>query len=111
MWNTTSTVGPTHELRIDRLDRLDDGIVLRELVAAFLLGVDELVVDFNVKDSAAALDERSVYVDCFLDSCRQTGGLWKVVSSAAVFDRDVHWLFRGEVALRHKGILCRSSVS
>jgi len=100
VWNTTSIVGPIRESRIDRFDRLDDGIVFRELVAAGFLGIDELVVDFDVKDSAAAFDERGVDVDCFLDCCRQTGGLWEVVSSAAVFDRYVHWLSLGEVVLR-----------
>jgi hypothetical protein len=59
--------------------------------AIFLcLRKDQLVVDDDVEDSAAEANDLRFESELFLDLGRQTGGPWKVVSNAAVFDRDGH---------------------
>ena len=55
-----------------------------------ILREDLLVPDSDVEDSSAAADDRGVDLEFLLDLSRQTGGSGKVVSNAAVFDRDLH---------------------
>jgi hypothetical protein len=55
-----------------------------------VLAVDLLAVDGDVEDPAAPFDQLGFDVVLLLDSGRQTGGLWQVVSGAAVLDRDLH---------------------
>ena len=63
--------------------------------------VDQFAVDLDVEDPAAALDQPGLFSESFFKFGRQTGGLGKVTSLAAVFYRDLHehflfldaWLF------------------
>ncbi len=68
--------------------------------AGFLLAVDQLAVDFDIEDAAAALDQLALDAEFALDRIRQTGGLGLVISLHAVFNRNVHSVsssFRGRV--------------
>jgi hypothetical protein len=49
-----------------------------------------VVVDSYVEDAAAALDQLALDTVLGLDCGRQTGGLWQVVSLAAVLNADFH---------------------
>ncbi len=55
--------------------RFDDLFVGWEPVGV-VLAVDQFVIDFDVEDSLAALDEFSVDAFGVFDCGRQTGGLW-----------------------------------
>jgi hypothetical protein len=71
------------------VDRLDDLVVLGE--ATFIVSrEDDRAIDLDVEDAAAALDENGLDAGPSLQLGRQTGGPWKVVSDAAVRDRDLH---------------------
>jgi hypothetical protein len=61
---------------------------LRE-TAGLLLGEQELVVDRDLEDSAAAFEELGPEAELRLDLVRQTGGTRVVVSDGAVLDGDV----------------------
>ncbi len=63
--------------------------------AGFLFRVDQLAVDLDVEDSAAALDQSGLFSESFLKFGHQTGGFGIVISLAAVFysDRHKHFLF------------------
>lgn len=55
-----------------------------------MFGVDQVPIDDNVEDSAAALDQFRLDTRCLLNRIRQTGGLRGVVSLHAVSDADLH---------------------
>jgi len=55
-----------------------------------VLGVDELAVDGDVKDAAAALDEFRFNTQFSGQRGLQPGGARKIVSTDAVRDGDVH---------------------
>lgn len=52
--------------------------------------VDDLAINLDIEDAAAALDQLSGGAGLFLDCVRQTGGLRGVVSLHAVSDTDLH---------------------
>ena len=54
-----------------------------------LLGEDELAVQLDVEDAAAALDQRGAGPELLLQLVRQTGGAGQIVSSHAILDGDV----------------------
>jgi hypothetical protein len=55
-----------------------------------LLRIDPIAIDHDVEDAVATADQLGVEVPLFLDTGRQTGGLGKKVSGAAVLDRNFH---------------------
>ena len=76
-------------LRLSGVDLLEDFLVRRKPVRR-LVGVDDVVVDRHLEDSAVPfLENRGESVLVF-DGGLQTGGLGQVVSLAAVSDLDVH---------------------
>ena len=70
----------------------DQRIFIGEL-PDLLFGMDELAIDFDIKDPAGTGDESQVLdarTEGVEQSGRQTDGLWLVVSHGAVFDLQVH---------------------
>ena len=55
-----------------------------------MLGVDQVAIHDDVKDSASAFDQFCLESRRFLNGIRQTGGLRGVVSLYAVGDADSH---------------------
>lgn len=55
-----------------------------------MLAVDQLAINFHVKDAALAFDKLSINTICTLNCGRQTGGLGSVVSHHAERDFDIH---------------------
>jgi len=55
-----------------------------------MLAIDELSVDFDIKNAATAFDELGVDTGRFLDCIRQTGGLRRVVSLNTVSNGYLH---------------------
>ena len=58
---------------------------------AHLLREDAIPIDGNVEDPTSAFDEFDFESEFGLDVGCQTGSLGKEVSSAAVFDRNLHF--------------------
>ena len=58
--------------------------------AGLELAPDLGAVDLHVEDPSGPFDQLHVGGKTALDRIRQTGGLWQVVSLAAVFDRHSH---------------------
>ncbi len=84
---------------LQRADGVQHFLVLWK-PAGFLLAVDQLAVDLDIEDAAAALDQLAFDAELALDRIRQTGGLGLVVSFHAVLNRNVHFVsssFRGRV--------------
>ena len=72
-------------------NRLDDRrVIFRELVFVSVFGVDQFVADLNVVNAAASFNQFSLDSKSTLNFLCQTGSSRKVVSLAAVFDRDLH---------------------
>lgn len=75
-----------------------------------MLGVDQTTVDGDIEHAPTSLNQRRLHTDCLLDTGRQTGGSWHVISLHAILDRYLHheisdsWirttarLYRGQVA-------------
>lgn len=85
--------------RLQLADGVQYFLVLGE-PAGFLLAVDQLAVDLDIEDAAAAFDQLAGDAELALDRIRQTGGLGLVVSLHAEFNRNAHLvcsLFRGPV--------------
>ncbi len=72
------------------LDLFDQRRVFGKL-AGFVLAVDQIAIDFDVEDSAAATDQLAINPDVAFDICRQTDGHRLVISLHAVLDRNVHF--------------------
>ena len=60
--------------------------------AALVFGEDEFTVGDDIENAVVAADEFGFDLQFLLQGGRQTGGLRQVVSTAAVFDRDLHIL-------------------
>jgi hypothetical protein len=60
--------------------------VLRKLIGALFLGIDQLVVHADLEDAAVTFDEGDGDVQALPNRGLQTGGLREVVSTNAVFD-------------------------
>jgi len=73
--------------------KLSEHLVVLGEAAGLELAEDQLAVDADVEDAAAALDQLGLDAELALDCVRQTGGLGKVVSLAAVLDRHFHVVF------------------
>ena len=56
---------------------------------ALVLREDHLIIDDDVEDAIATLNQRRVDAERFLDAGRQTGGLGTVLSPPAVGNRDL----------------------
>ena len=56
----------------------------------FVLGENEVAIDGDVKDAAAAFNEFGGDAEFLFDRIRQTGGFGMVVSLHAVLDADGH---------------------
>ena len=70
--------------------QLFQNLFIRWKSVCFMLAVDQLAIDFHVKNSALAFDKLSIDTMCTLDCGRQTGGLGRVVSHHAECDFDIH---------------------
>jgi hypothetical protein len=73
--------------------QLDDQRIFIGELPDFLLGMDELAIDFDIEDSAAAGDEAQVLdagTESVEQSGRQTDGLGCVISHHAEGDFHVH---------------------
>jgi len=57
--------------------------------SCLLLREDELAVQLDLEDAAAALDQRGASSELLLQLVRQTGGAGQIVSSHAILDGDV----------------------
>ena len=66
---------------------VDHFVVLRES-PGFVLREDHLIIDNDVEDAIATLNERRVDAERLPDAGRQTGGLGAVLSPPAIGDRD-----------------------
>lgn len=98
-------------MTLHRIDELNDGFIsFGKLIAVGLLRVDKRITDFDVIDATAAFDKLSFDAEDFLDFCRQTGGSRKVVSLAAVFDRNLHIGFLVEAESGRKFTMIRPVV-
>jgi hypothetical protein len=71
-----------------RRDRRLD-LALGGKASCLLLREDELAVQLDVEDAAAALDQRGAGPEPLLQLVRQTGGAGQIVSSHAILDGDV----------------------
>ena len=58
--------------------------------SGLMLRVDQLAIDFDIKDAASAFDQFGIHPRLCLNRIRQTGGLRGVVSLHAIRDRDLH---------------------
>ena len=76
-------------LLLSGVDLLEDLLVGRKPECR-LVRVDDDVVDRHLEDSAMPFLERRGDSVLGLDGGLQTGGLWEVISLAAVSDLDVH---------------------
>ncbi len=74
-----------------RFNLLRDGVKVRPF-AGFEFGINEFTVDANFKSTSARRDQfHRLDPGDVANFGRQTGGPWFVVSSRAVFDRDVRF--------------------
>lgn len=64
---------------------------IRREAKCFMLAVDQLAIDFHVKNAALAFDKLGINTLGFFNCGRQTGGLWGIVSHHAECDFDTHW--------------------
>jgi hypothetical protein len=73
-----------------RASLFEDGLDLagKGKTTCLSLGVDELVADGDLEDSAGPFDELGFDAELLLDLLRQTGGAGEVVSDSAVLDGD-----------------------
>ena len=71
------------------LAKIDDLVVFGEL-ASLTLGIDQVAVDFDVKDAARSFDHFGVDASFLLDDGRHTGGLGAVVSLHTKLNGDFH---------------------
>jgi hypothetical protein len=55
-----------------------------------LLVPNLLAIDMYIEHPARTLNQLGIHVELFLDCCRQTGGLGKIVSLRAILDGDGH---------------------
>jgi hypothetical protein len=58
------------------------------VAAGGFFGIEDLAVEGDFVDAAAALDEVGIEAEFSFQRGRQTGGSWLVVSNHAVFDSD-----------------------
>jgi hypothetical protein len=79
-----AAVGGPDPLGDRRLDLARGGKASR-----LLLREDELAVQLDLEDAAAALDQRGARPESPLQLVRQTGGTGQIVSSHAILDGDV----------------------
>ena len=70
------------------LEQGNDIGIIRDRAAIIIIGVDDRIVELHLVDAAVAPDEFAVLIEPILDSSRQTGGSWCVVSLHAVLDRN-----------------------
>ncbi len=74
----------------ERIDRVDDLARMGKPVPLSRLGINERPIDMDVKHAALVLDQFRLDPQFHLDFLRQTGGLWQVISHAAISNRDLH---------------------
>lgn len=71
------------------MKNIDDFGILGEPVLT-VLGKHNFSVNFDVKDSGTALDQRGINAKLTSQIGRQTGGLGQIVSLTAISDRYIH---------------------
>jgi len=63
--------------------------MLRE-ATRHVLGIEQLVIEFDIEDATASFDELSVQAEFLLNFCRQTGGSGLIISNDAIFNGELH---------------------
>jgi hypothetical protein len=75
---------------LQRVDQVEHFLIVADVPARLVLGVDERAVDLDVEDPVVARDLRDAGPELLLDGFRQTGGDGVVVSDVAERDLDRH---------------------
>jgi hypothetical protein len=68
---------------------LNDFRSVRESVFV-VLGKNQNTISSNIEDAAATLDEVGLHSEFLKNFGRQTGGVRQIISTYAIFDRDMH---------------------
>ena len=70
--------------------QLLENLLLFGELAGGVLGVDQTTVDGDIEYTPTSLNQRRLHTGCLLDTGRQTGGSWDIISLYAILDRYLH---------------------
>ena len=76
------------DLTLTILDQITNFIAFRKSIE-FVLGEDQLTIEFHVKNSTVSLNEFRDDLELLLNTIRQPGGIRQVVSLHAVLNTDL----------------------